>query len=184
MAFNSPSDFREWLKRNHNDSAGVWLQLSKKAAPEPTITYAEALDQALCFGWIDGHRKPLDKHHWVQKFTPRRPKSAWSKVNTRHAERLIKSGEMEPAGLRAIEAAKEDGRWEAAYDSPATATAPTEFLQALNRNEKAKAFYETLSRANTYAILYRIQTAKKPETKAKRIEQYIEMLGRHETFHP
>lgn len=183
IAFPSSIELRKWLERNHADPGGVWLRFSKRGAPVRTISYAEALDQALCFGWIDGQRRPLDSHYWIQKFTPRRPKSGWSKVNTEHAERLIKSGEMTPAGLSAIEAAKKDGRWDTAYDSPANATPPVEFLEALNKNAKAKAFYETLNKANTYAILYRIQTAKKPETKARRIQQYIEMLERHEKFH-
>ena len=182
--FASSLAFRAWLKENHAESSGIWLKLAKKGAPAPSITYKEALDQALCFGWIDGQRKPLDAHHWVQKFTPRRAKSGWSKVNTEHAERLIKSGDMTQAGFEAIEAAKKDGRWEAAYDSPANAAPPAEFMEALNKNKKAKSFYETLNKANTYAILYRIQTAKKPETKTRRIQQYIEMLERHEKFHP
>jgi uncharacterized protein YdeI (YjbR/CyaY-like superfamily) len=184
ITFKSSSEFRAWLEKNHAESAGIWLKMAKKGAPEATITYAEALDQALCFGWIDGQKKLMDAHYFVQKFTPRRPKSGWSKVNTQHAERLIKSGEMTPAGVEAIEAAKRDGRWQAAYDSPSTATPPEEFLEALNKNKKAKAFYETLNKANVYAILYRIQTAKKAETKANRIQQYIEMLERHEKFHP
>ncbi len=184
ILFTSSADFRDWLNSNQADSPGIWLKMAKKGAPEPTITYKEALDQALCFGWIDGQRKPMDAHYWIQKFTPRRPKSGWSKVNTQHAARLIKSGEMTAAGLKAIEEAKADGRWQAAYDSPATATPPQEFLDSLNKNNKAKAFYETLNKANVYAILYRIQTAKKAETKAKRIQQYIEMLERHEKFHP
>lgn len=184
LAFKTSEDFRTWLSKNGQKSPGIWLKIAKKGAPEKTLSYAEALDQALCFGWIDGQRKPLNEHHWIQKFTPRRPKSGWSKVNTEHAERLIKSGQMKAPGLKAIEEAKKDGRWQAAYDSPAKATPPEDFLTQLHKNKEAEAFFETLNKANVYAILYRIQTAKKAETRTKRIQQYIEMLERHEKFHP
>jgi uncharacterized protein YdeI (YjbR/CyaY-like superfamily) len=148
-----------------------------------SVTYAEALDQALCFGWIDGQKLPLDGISWVQKFTPRRSKSGWSKRNITHVNRLIQAGQMTPAGLKQVEAAKVDGRWAAAYDSPANATVPPEFMKELARNTKAKQFFSTLNRANLYAIAYRLQTAKRSETKIKRMKLIIEMLARGEKFH-
>ena len=148
-----------------------------------SVTYAEALDQALCFGWIDGQKLPLDAISWVQKFTPRRCKSGWSKRNITHVNRLIQAGQMTPAGLKQVEAAKADGRWAAAYDSPANATVPPEFMKELARNTKAKQFFSTLNRANLYAIAYRLQTAKRSETKSKRMKLIIEMLARGEKFH-
>ena len=147
------------------------------------MTYAEALDDALCFGWIDGQKKSEDGAAWLQKFTPRKAGSGWSKKNTEHAERLISAGRMAAAGLQQINAAKRDGRWQAAYDSFSTAEVPDEFLQELGKNEKAKAFFESLNKTNRYSICYRLQTAKKPETRTKRIKQIIEMLERGEKFH-
>jgi len=147
------------------------------------VTYEEALDQALCFGWIDGQKLPFDEDSWVQKFTPRRAKSRWSKINAAHVDRLIREGQMTPAGLDEVEAAKADGRWTAAYDSFATATVPPEFVKELARNAQAKQFYATLNKANLYAIAYRLQTAKRPETKVKRMKSIIEMLVRGEKFH-
>ena len=147
------------------------------------MTYAEALDQALCFGWIDGQKKPYDTQSWLQRFTPRRPRSGWSKRNTQHAERLIKSGQMAPAGVREVKAAKADGRWKAAYDSFSKAAVPDDFLSQLAKNKKAKAFFETLNKTNLYSIAYRLQTAKRPETREKRAREIIAMLGRREKFH-
>ncbi|HZT01221.1 MAG TPA: YdeI/OmpD-associated family protein [Steroidobacteraceae bacterium] len=148
-----------------------------------SVTYAEALDQALCFGWIDGQKLPLDAKSWVQKFTPRRSRSGWSKRNTAHVDRLSHAGQMTSAGLKEVEAAKADGRWAAAYDSPANARVSPEFLKELARNTKAKQFFSTLDKANLYAIAYRLQTAKRPETKIKRMKLIIEMLARGEKFH-
>jgi uncharacterized protein YdeI (YjbR/CyaY-like superfamily) len=184
VSFNSPADFRNWLAKNHAQSEGVWLRIYKKGASEPSITYAEALDQALCYGWIDGRKETFDQDSWLQRFTPRRSGSGWSKINTRHAERLMKSGEMTPQGLQAIESAKRDGRWDAAYDSPANASPPDDFLKELNKNQKARAFFETLNKRNIYAIVYRLQTAKKPETRIRRIQQFVAMLARNEKLHP
>lgn len=175
--------FRSWLEKNHAASDGIWLRIFKKDSGKQSITYAEALDQALCHGWIDGQRKTHDDVSFIQKFTPRRAKSGWSKLNTQHAERLIESGHMTDAGLRAIEAAKADGRWQAAYDSPRNAAPPEDFLKRLARDKKAKAFFETLNRANIYAIFYRLQTAKKPETREKRMKLILEMMARGEKFH-
>lgn len=180
--FESALAFREWLE-HHPRSNGIWLRIYKKGSGKASVTYAEALDQALCFGWIDGQKKPLDGESWLQKFTPRRARSGWSKVNTRHAERLIASGEMTAAGMREIEAAKADSRWSAAYDSFGNAKAPEDFLKALSQNPKAKALFETLNKTNLYAITYRLQTAKKPETRERRMRQIIEMLDRGEKFH-
>lgn len=181
--FASSPDFRAWLAENHGSSDGILLRIYKKDSGIPTVTYAEALDQALCFGWIDGQKQSYDEKSWLQKFTPRRPKSGWSKNNTEHAERLIKSGEMTPAGLKEVEAAKADGRWNAAYDSFSKATVPDDFLKELARNKKAMAFFETLNNTYIYAIAYRLQTAKKPETRARRMQAIIEKLNRGEKFH-
>ncbi|MGH8115218.1 MAG: YdeI/OmpD-associated family protein [Steroidobacteraceae bacterium] len=171
------------MAREHARASGLLLRLYKKGSGLASITYAEALEQALCFGWIDGQKLPFDASSWVQKFTPRKAKSAWSKINVGHVERLIREGRMMPAGLEEMEAAKADGRWAVAYDSPANATVPPEFVKELARNAKAKRFYSTLNRANLYAIAYRLQTAKRPDTKARRIKQIIEMLARGEKFH-
>ena len=183
LVFASSREFRAWLTKNHDSCDGILLRIYRKDSGIPTVTYAEALDQALCFGWIDGQKQPYDEQSWLQKFTPRRPKSTWSKNNTQHAERLIESGEMTPAGLKEVEAAKADGRWNAAYDSFAAATVPDDFLQELAQNKKAKAFFEALNNANVYAISYRLQTAKKPETRAKRLHAIIGKLNRGEKFH-
>jgi uncharacterized protein YdeI (YjbR/CyaY-like superfamily) len=182
-AFRSEREFREWLAKEHRRADGVVLRIYKKGSGVASITYAEALDQALCFGWIDGQKMPLDQKAWLQKFSPRRSKSKWSKKNTEHVERLLRIGQMTAAGLEEVEAAKADGRWAAAYDSPANATLPLDFVQELDRSPKAKAFFSSLSKANLYAIAYRLQTAKRPETKTKRIKLIIEMLSRGEKFH-
>jgi len=183
IRFKSPRDYRRWLAKNHGRSDGIWLRIFKKDSGIATVTYAEALDQALCFGWIDGQKRPYDGESWLQKFSPRRPKSGWSKNNTRHAERLIQSGEMAPAGLKEVESAKRDGRWKDAYDSFGTATVPADFLKELGRNKKAKAFFETLNKTNLFSIAYRLQTAKKPETRARRMKAILAMLDRGEKFH-
>ncbi|MBV8784138.1 MAG: YdeI/OmpD-associated family protein [Gammaproteobacteria bacterium] len=171
------------MTKEHARAPRLLLQLYKRDSGVPSVTYAEALDQALCFGWIDGQKLPLNANSWLQKLTPRKPKSRWSKKNVAHVNRLIREGQMTPAGLKEVEAAKADGRWAAAYDSPATATVPPEFVEALARNAKAKRFYATLNKANLYAIAYRLQTAKRPATKIKRIELIVDMLARGEKFH-
>ena len=183
LQFETSADFRRWLEKNHAASDGFWLRIFKKGSNAKSLTYAEALDQALCHGWIDGLKKSFDEQSWLQKFTPRRPKSGWSKMNTRHVERLIESEKMAPAGLKEVEAAKRDGRWKAAYDSFGNATVPIDFLKELAKDNKAKAFFETLNKTNLYSIAYRLQTAKKPETREKRMKAIIEMLARGEKFH-
>jgi len=183
LFFRSAPEFRKWLAANHRQSDGIWLRIFKKGSGEASVTYAEALDEALCFGWIDGQKQPHDDASWRQRFTPRRPKSAWSKINTKHAERLTKAGRMRVAGRAQITAAKTDGRWTAAYDSPSKATFPADFLMALRKNKKAHAFFESLNKANRYAIAYRLQTAKKPETKLRRMKMILAMLARGEAFH-
>jgi uncharacterized protein YdeI (YjbR/CyaY-like superfamily) len=182
-SFRNAREFRAWLEKHHAQADGLLLRIYKKNTGIATVSYAEALDQALCFGWIDGQKLPLDEKSWIQKFTPRRPKSGWSKKNTEHATRLIQSGAMTAAGLEQIDAAKADGRWKAAYDSQANASVPQEFLDALARNKKAARFYKTLSKTNLYSIVYRLQTAKRAQTKAKRIESIVAMLARGEAFH-
>lgn len=184
LTFKSSVAFRDWLEKNHAATEGILMRIYKKDSGKPSITYAEALDQALCFGWIDGQRLPNDEHSHLQKFTPRRAKSGWSKLNTQHAERLIKSGHMTQPGLAAVEAAKADGRWQAAYESPRNAAPPEDFLKLLDKNKTAKAFFATINRTNIYAIVYRLQTAKKPETRERRMKQILEMLTRGEKFHP
>lgn len=183
LAFESAADFREWLAANQDNVVGLWLRMFKKGSGVKSVTSAEALDEALCFGWIDGQRKACDELSFLQKFTPRRARSGWSKLNTQHAERLINARKMTRAGLAVIEAAKADGRWHAAYDSPRNAAPPPDFLERLSRDKKARAFYETLNKANTYAIVYRLQTAKKPETRERRIQSILGRLSRGEKFH-
>jgi uncharacterized protein YdeI (YjbR/CyaY-like superfamily) len=183
ISFKSAHAFRAWLAKNHGQSPGILLQIYKKDSGVATVTYAQALDQALCFGWIDGQKKPGDQQSWLQTFVPRRPKSSWSKNNTAHAERLIKSGAMTAAGLKEVEAARSDGRWQAAYDGFGGATMPDDFLRQLAKSKKAKAFFATLNKTNLYSIVYRLQTAKKPETRDKRMQAIIAMLERGEKFH-
>lgn len=176
--------FRNWLENNSGQTEGIWLWFFKKSSGKKSINHAEALDQALCYGWIDGQAKPNDERSWLQKFTPRRAKSGWSKLNKERVERLTAADQMTRAGFEAIAAAKADGRWQAAYDSSSNAAPPEDFLKALDKHKKAKEFFETLNRANVYSIVYRLQTAKKPETRAKRMNLILEMLKRGETFHP
>jgi len=183
LSFHSSAEFRKWLTAQRDASEGIWLRIFKKDSGTQSITYAEALDEALCFGWIDGQKKPHDALSWLQKFTRRRARSGWSKINTGHAERLLRAGRMRAPGLAEIEAAKKDGRWDAAYDSPRNATFPEDFLAALSKDPKAKAFFDSLNKANRYAISYRLQTAKKAETRQRRMETILGMLARCEAFH-
>jgi uncharacterized protein YdeI (YjbR/CyaY-like superfamily) len=184
MLFEDQKDWAVWLDQNHTTSSGLWLRLAKKASGLDSVSFAEALEVALCYGWIDSQAKSYDASSWLQKFTPRGAKSIWSKVNREKVQKLIESGQMKPAGLKAVEAAKQDGRWEAAYDSPSSATVPSDFQAELDKNAQAKAFFATLNSTNRYAILHRIQTAKKAETRTKRIQQFIEMLEKKEKLYP
>ncbi len=182
-SFKTAAAFRRWLEAQHGRAAGLRLRFFKKNSGEKSITYAEALDVALCYGWIDGHVKKFDEKSWLQKFTPRRTRSRWSKRNVEHAERLIRNELMHKAGMAAIEAAKADGRWEAAYDSPRNMQAPADFLERLGKNKKALAFFKTLNRVNVYAIAYRLQAPKKPETRERRMVAILEMMRRGEKLH-
>ena len=184
LPFASKKKWADWLARQHDKSSGVWLKLAKKGSEIPSVTYDEALEVALCYGWIDGQKKGFDDKYWLQKFTPRGARSIWSKINTQKAQKLIKSGAMRPAGLKAIEGAKQDGRWDAAYESQKTISVPDDFQAALDKNPKAKAFFVTLNSVNRYAILFRIHNAKKAETRAKRIQQFVGMLEKGEKLHP
>ena len=182
LEFKTAKAFETWLVKNHDNSNGLWLKIFKKDSWENTISYAEALDVALCYGWIDGQKKAYDEQAWLQKFCPRGKKSIWSKVNTGHVERLINEGRMRPAGLKAVEKAKADGSWEKAYDSPSKLTIPEDFLKELSKNKKAEAFFMGLNKTNLFSIGFRLQTAKKPETREKRMKEIIEMLAKGEKF--
>jgi uncharacterized protein YdeI (YjbR/CyaY-like superfamily) len=184
LGFPDASRWRAWLARNHRRADGVWLKIAKKGSLQPSVTYAEALDEALCFGWIDGQKKSHDAQAFLQKFTPRRPRSIWSKRNIVHCERLVAAGRMQPAGQAQIDAAKADGRWDQAYDPPSRATLPDDLLRALARNRRAREFFERLDRTNRYAITWRLQTAKRPETRVRRLETFVQMLASGRKIHP
>ncbi len=184
LPFASAPLWAAWLAEHHADTPdGVWLKIAKKETGIPTVTYAQALDEALCFGWIDGQKAALDASWWLQRFTPRRPRSRWSKVNTQKALALIEAGRMMPAGLQEVEAARADGRWESAYERQSAAEVPADLQVALDANPAAAAFFATLTGANRYAVLYRIHEAKRPQTRVDRIAKYVAMLERGETLH-
>jgi uncharacterized protein YdeI (YjbR/CyaY-like superfamily) len=183
MEFASEEELRAWLDRNHRVSAGFWLKLKSKAAGEDVLTYAQALDVALCYGWIDGQKSKFDDTHWLQRFTPRSARSRWSKVNQDKVAALIERGVMQPSGMAEIERAKADGRWEAAYAGSKSAAVPDDLAAALEANPAAAEFFSTLDSQNRFSILYRVQDAKKPETRARRIEKYVGMLAKHEKIH-
>ncbi|MCB1152732.1 YdeI/OmpD-associated family protein [bacterium] len=182
-AFTSAKTWETWLSKNHDKSPGLWLKFAKKDSGAKSVAKTDAIDIALAWGWIDGHLSGYDDAWFLTKFTPRRAKSGWSKVNTRRVQALIDAGKMREPGLAHVEAAKADGRWDAAYDSQSTAQIPPELAVALKKNKKAAAFYATLKSANRYAIFYRLTTAKKPETRAARLEKIVAMLERGEKFH-
>ena len=184
MTFPSREAWAAWLDEHHTDSAGVWLAVPKKGAGEVGVSYAEALEAALCYSWIDGQKGKLDERFWLQRFAPRRPRSIWSRVNRDKALALIARGEMKPAGLREVERAQADGRWEAAYEPPSTMTVPDDLQAALTGNPAAADFFAALDRTNRYAILHRIQTAKKPETRSRRIEAFVTMLAEGTKLYP
>jgi len=183
-SFVSQKDFHKWLHKNHAKLEGLWLRFFKKASGVATVTYAEALDEALCYGWIDSQLKRYDDKSYIQRFTPRRPKGPWSKINQGHVARLMAAKRMHPAGLKEVDAAKADGRWDAAYEPPSRRTVPADFKKALAKNKKAAAFFETLNRANVYAIYWRLNAAKTAETRSRWIERFVTMLANGETVHP
>lgn len=181
--FETAEEWRRWLAEHHAASTGIWIRIFKRVAGVKGMSYAEALDEALCFGWIDGQKNACDATSWLQKFTPRRSKSVWSKRNREHIDRLIKEKRMTPAGLAEVEAAKSDGRWDRAYDGSSTMEVPEDFLKELKADKSAYAFFKTLNRANTYAIAWRLQTAKKPETRARRMQILLAMMRDGKKLH-
>lgn len=183
LEFPEPDSWRAWLHAHHAETPGVWLKFAKRGAPRVTVNYAEALQVALCYGWIDSQVGRLDEFFYRQRFTPRGPRSRWSKINRDKATALIDQGLMAPAGLAEVERAKADGRWEAAYASPANAVPPEDFLVALSARPAAEKFFAQLSSANRYAFLFRIEEAKRPETRARRITKFVDMLEAGQTFH-
>ncbi len=184
VAFESAEAFQAWLGENHAVSPGIWLKLRKKAPGVVALDYVQALDVALCYGWIDGQKAALDDEWWLQRFGPRTARSRWSKINRDKVAALIEQGRMRPPGQAEIDRAKADGRWDAAYDSPRTATVPDDLAAALAAEPAAAEFFETLNRTNRFAITYRVQDAKRPETRARRIEKYVTMLAKGEKPHP
>ena len=184
LPFESQQDWEAWLAEHHADMKGVWLKIAKKDTHIPSVNYSDALDSALCYGWIDGQKAAYDGQYWLQKFTPRGPKSIWSKVNCDRVEALLAANRMQPAGMQQIERAKADGRWDAAYEGQSKITVPTDLQRELDNNQKAQDFFNTLDSANRYAILFRIHTAKKPETRAARIQKFVEMLENGQKIHP
>ena len=183
IPFKTQADFRKWLHKNHASVPGIWLKMFKKDSGIESINYKQALDEALCYGWIDGQSKSGDDKYWIQKFTPRRKKSMWSKRNIEHIERLRKEGKMREAGEKEVEAAKADGRWAAAYDGPATIKMPEDFLKELSKDKKAEAFFNTLNKTNTFAIAWQLQTAVKLETRERRFKKLLEMLKKGKKIH-
>jgi len=183
MAFNDLSDLERWLEAQPADSPGLWIKLAKAGSGLASVTKAEAIDAALCHGWIDGQLDKYDDSFWLVRFTPRKARSKWSQVNRARAEELIEEGRMRPQGMAQIEAARADGRWDVAYAPASKAQVPPDFQAALDQSPEAAAFFATLTGANRYAILYRIETAKKPETRARKIATFIGMLERGETVH-
>jgi uncharacterized protein YdeI (YjbR/CyaY-like superfamily) len=183
LLFPAPSDLESWLEENHSSSEGLWLKIAKKGSGERSVTYAEALELVLAFGWIDSQKRGLDETHFLQRFTPRRPRGRWSRINREKAEALIAAGRMRPAGMAEVEAAQADGRWDAAYDGQAKAAVPADLRRELEERPAARRFFEELDGANRYALLYRLDEAKKPETRERRLRKFVEMLERGETLH-
>jgi uncharacterized protein YdeI (YjbR/CyaY-like superfamily) len=180
LTFTNAAEFREWLQANHADHGGIWLRYFKKASGQPTIAHKEAVQEALCWGWIDGQARPHDEVSWLVKFTPRGARSIWSQVNVGLVEQLMAKGRMTPAGMAVVEAAKADGRWQNAYASSSTFEMPEDFMAALAKKPKALAIFESLNKANRYAIYHRLHSAKRPETRAKRMKDFLVMLQRGE----
>ena len=184
VLFKNAKAFDAWLKKHHASADGLWLKIARQGAGEASVTYAEAVEVALCWGWIDGQKKALDDQHFLQRFTPRRARSIWSRINVDKATALIQAGRMQAPGLAQVEAAKADGRWEKAYEGARRSEVPEDLQAALDGEPKAQAFFATVNAANRYAVLWRVQTAVKAETRAKRIAQLVAMLARGETIHP
>ncbi|MFI6437888.1 YdeI family protein [Streptomyces sp. NPDC050759] len=184
ILFESGEAFECWLGEHHSSSPGIWLKLRKKARGVVALDYAQALDVALCYGWIDGQKRKFDDCHWLQRFTPRKPKSKWSKINRDKVAALLEQGRMRPPGLAEVERAKADGRWDAAYDGAKNASVPDDLAEVLAANPAAAEFFAALDGQNRYAILYRVQDAKKPETRARRIQKYVAMLADQQKLHP
>lgn len=182
MQAATPADWERWLDEHHAEVAGAWLKFAKKGSPVRTVTYAEALEVAICFGWIDGQVKRCDEHFYLQRFTPRGPRSKWSQVNRSHAQRLIDEGRMRPTGLAQVEAAQADGRWEAAYEPQSRATVPDDLQRALDAEPQARAFFDTLTGQRRYAFLYRLHHVTTPDARARRIARYIELLREGRTL--
>ncbi|HSS33396.1 MAG TPA: YdeI/OmpD-associated family protein [Solirubrobacterales bacterium] len=183
LLFATPAELEAWLEGDGGSSHGVWLKIAKKGAEVPSVTYAEALELALCFGWIDSQKRGHDDQHFLQRFTPRRPRGRWSKINREKAEVLIAAGSVRPAGLAEVEAAQADGRWEAAYEGQRTARVPDDLQRELDANPAAREFFAGLDSANRYAVMYRLNDAKKPETRRRRLRKFIAMLERGEKIH-
>jgi uncharacterized protein YdeI (YjbR/CyaY-like superfamily) len=184
VTFATPKAWATWLRKHHASSTGIWVRIAKKGTPDPSVTYLEAVDEALCWGWIDAQKKGVDEHWWQQRFTPRAPRSIWSKINRDKVAALVAAGRMQAPGAAAVERAKGNGQWDAAYDSPRAATVPDDLAAALAASKQAAAAFSGLDGANRYAILFRLQTAKKAETRARRITELVAMLARAETLHP
>jgi uncharacterized protein YdeI (YjbR/CyaY-like superfamily) len=184
LAFGSRDAWEAWLAKEHETSPGVWMKIARKGSGIETVSQSAALEVALCYGWIDGQKRRFDDDRWLQRFTPRARRSAWSKINRDKVTELIERGAMKPAGLAQVERAQADGRWDAAYDGPATATMPSDFARALQDDDTARTFFEALDGRNRYAILYRIQDAKKAETRAARIEKYVSMMSEQTKIYP
>jgi len=184
LHFDDAAAWQRWMEMSHASSGGVWLRIAKQGAQQPSVSHPEALEVALCYGWIDALKRNDGAHHWLQRFTPRAARSIWSKVNRDKVEALISAGRMKPAGQREIDRARADGRWDAAYDSGRTSTVPPDLQAAFDASPKAAAFFATLDSTNRYAVLFRLQTAKRPETRERRLRQFVEMLARGEKLHP
>jgi uncharacterized protein YdeI (YjbR/CyaY-like superfamily) len=180
----SQREWEEWLEAQHGKASGVWLKIAKKGSGVQTVSHREALESALCFGWIDAQRRPLDERFFLQRFTPRRRKSSWSRVNRDKVLELARAGRVRPAGLAEIERARRDGRWDAAYEPQSAATVPSDLRRELDANPRARAFFDELDSRNRYAILYRLQVAKRPETRARRLEKFVSMLNAREKVYP
>ncbi len=183
ILFPSAADLEAWLEAEHDGSEGIWLKLAKKDSGVESVSYAEAVELGLCFGWIDGQARRFDDRHYLQRYTPRRPRSKWSRLNRERVEALAAAGRMRPSGIAAVEAAKGDGRWDAAYEPPSTAEVPPDLERELKRDRAARESFEALDGANRYAIIYRLNDAKRPETRERRLRQFVEMLRRGERIH-